>query len=571
MVNDLPGTSTHSNGVNEFPQNKTINVRFSIQEIERLYKAGYKKPLEDVLRAWKCIEEADYLKDPDNSFFILGGYHGEPFAKRADGYYPSDKVYWGGFCNHGNVLFPTWHRAYLYKLEKAMQNFVPGVALPFFDETCPEALTNGLPEIFTQDTVELDGETILNPLKSFTLPEKVHDTGADGTASIQPPKYNKPKGYNTVRYPFSGLVNNDKQVELSQKYNDTFTCDQATQLLNKNYAAWMKGINEDPKNDDQGGPSPTDPNPTYNGIFHQYVNCLTAPNYTVFSNVTSATPWGKENDGYTFALEDPHNDVHLAIGSFSYDGATVGQEPIVNKKYNIGPNGDMGENNTAGLDPIFFFHHCNVDRMFWLWQKKNNCTDNLTVIDGYAGTSSSDSQGPTPDYGFDVKLDMDSPLQPFKSSTDPSNYMISKDVFNIETQLGYTYGPGSLDLCALASYGEIKTPNVTFTKKMRVYGFSRTKFDGSFVVYAWAVLSTGDKVPLGARSILSRWNVQQCANCQNHIEVDAIYPLPSKALTDYEAKGKLGCEVKSRALNPSTGVRELMSASGEEFQFQVLN
>lgn len=31
----------------------------------------------------------------------------------------------------------------------------------------------------------------------------------------------------------------------------------------------------------------------------------------------------------------------------------------------MGSHGDMGENETAAFDPIFFFHHCNIDRMFW--------------------------------------------------------------------------------------------------------------------------------------------------------------------------------------------------------------
>ena len=57
----------------------------------------------------------------------------------------------------------------------------------------------------------------------------------------------------------------------------------------------------------------------------------------------------------------------------------------------------MGENDTAGLDPIFFFHHCFVDRVFWLWQKKNGFTDHLDIFAEYPGTNSADSQGPTRD------------------------------------------------------------------------------------------------------------------------------------------------------------------------------
>lgn len=33
-----------------------------------------------------------------------------------------------------------------------------------------------------------------------------------------------------------------------------------------------------------------------------------------------------------------------------------------------GPGGTMAYPDLAGLDPIFFFHHCNVDRILSLWQ-----------------------------------------------------------------------------------------------------------------------------------------------------------------------------------------------------------
>ncbi|WP_080410190.1 tyrosinase family protein [Burkholderia ubonensis] len=31
----------------------------------------------------------------------------------------------GGYCDHGNVLLPTWHRVYPLKLEEALQS-IPG-------------------------------------------------------------------------------------------------------------------------------------------------------------------------------------------------------------------------------------------------------------------------------------------------------------------------------------------------------------------------------------------------------------------------------------------------------------
>jgi tyrosinase len=51
----------------------------------------------------------------------------------------------------------------------------------------------------------------------------------------------------------------------------------------------------------------------------------------------------------------------------------------------------MGENDTAGFDPIFYFHHCFIDKMFSAWQQKHNSTKKLDIIQGYPGTNSVDN------------------------------------------------------------------------------------------------------------------------------------------------------------------------------------
>lgn len=109
-------------------------VRQSLQEVYANYESGKdRQTLQKVIRAFQCLQ-AKKFSDPD-SFYVLGGWHGEPFrgpAKLSN----ASSWWWGGYCNHGNVLFPTWHRAYLLRLENAMQK-VPGcedVMLPFWDE-----------------------------------------------------------------------------------------------------------------------------------------------------------------------------------------------------------------------------------------------------------------------------------------------------------------------------------------------------------------------------------------------------------------------------------------------------
>lgn len=73
--------------------------------------------------------------------------------------------------------FPTWHRAYLVRLEDALRS-IEGcgeVTLPFWDETSQSSLSNGVPWALTVETFELDGKTIAIPLRSFVFNKTIND------------------------------------------------------------------------------------------------------------------------------------------------------------------------------------------------------------------------------------------------------------------------------------------------------------------------------------------------------------------------------------------------------------
>src|SRR3954465_2016342 len=52
------------------------------------------------------------------------------------------------YCTHNSPLFLAWHRAYLYFFEKALQDRVPGVTLPWWDWTHGHA--EGVPRIYAE-------------------------------------------------------------------------------------------------------------------------------------------------------------------------------------------------------------------------------------------------------------------------------------------------------------------------------------------------------------------------------------------------------------------------------------
>ena len=62
------------------------------------------------------------------SFFGVGGIHGLPNiawdgAVGATSFDPNSGQ-WGGYCTHGSVLFPTWHRPYVMLYEVCHISFL---------------------------------------------------------------------------------------------------------------------------------------------------------------------------------------------------------------------------------------------------------------------------------------------------------------------------------------------------------------------------------------------------------------------------------------------------------------
>lgn len=500
-----PSAAVKRSRLGEAQKRSGPRVRRSIQELQADYENGRTKPLEDLMRAWKGIK--DLPPEDPNSFFMLGGFHGEPF--RGGGW--GSSVYWGGWCNHGNILFPTWHRMYLLKLEEALQSIegCEDVMLPYWDETSQDSLEGGIPWALTQENFALDGVTIPNPLRSFVFSKNIVDHVNGDT-----PNYSKPKGYETVRYPLSGLVGTPKDMKATAEHNAKYPdYGENVRILNENIVAWLTAYIEVR---DIGDPPKRIRIPT--NVAQKYKDCLDAPNYTVFSNTSSAQQWKDDRAGDgtrpVVSLESPHNSIHLAVGGCDIPG--YNRSPI------DGANGDMGENDTAGLDPIFYFHHCNVDRMFWLWQKKHGFTNHLEIIEEYPGTNSVDSQGPTPGVVPNSWLTLDSPLAPFKRKVGgKEQFYTSRDCINIEEQLGFTYSRGSLEELVAAAPAEHPNAQV-----LHISGINRARIRGSFLISAFALID-GEMQHIGTEAVLSRWNVQGCANCQTHLEVTASFTLPT--------------------------------------------
>ncbi len=506
----------------------TPGERRSLIEIQKEYESGDKEALETLMRAWKGIKE---LPAEDlSSFFVLGGYHGEPFRDQG----ATNPEWWGGYCEHGTVLFPTWHRAYLYALEQALQS-IPGcsnVMLPFWDETSPESLAKGLPAALTWETFELDGQEIPNPLRSFILPVEIVDA-VEGDNSL----YSKPAGYETVRYPLSGLVGTEAERAATAAHNAKFPdYEKNVELLNENVITWLTG-------------APVVHGQAIKGfVERKFIRCMDAPTYTLFSNTTSMSAYnGSHAAGQqVVALESPHNSIHLAIGGFEVP-QRGDFSPIP------GANGDMGENDTAGLDPIFYFHHCFIDYAFWTWQRRHGSTQALVIDPQDPGAGYSAESPPPAGREPDERLDINSALNPF--TTAKGEPMTSAHVTDI-AKLGYSYGPGSLDRFAEAGIAAVPEGDAIeeATRSVHVEGLDRSKLRGSFIISAFAEVD-GEMQAIGHEAVLSRWQVEGCANCMSHLGASADFPLPVAARASAEGTAD-GVDVRVTTRNDVLRSRE---------------
>lgn len=137
-------------------------------------------------------------------------------------------------------------------------------------------------------------------------------------------------------------------------------------------------------------------------VRRQLYNTLHAKTYEEFSSqVVSLTKTYKPY-GYV-PLETPHNSIHDIIG---------------------GEGGNMSDISISAFDPIFWLHHCNMDRFFYNWLKKHTNSQHSNFS----------------------KNSLESTLAPFSKEpifgwqNNMPNFLLLKDVLDLQ-QYPYMYFP----------------------------------------------------------------------------------------------------------------------------------
>ncbi|GBB89953.1 hypothetical protein RclHR1_01680024 [Rhizophagus clarus] len=420
------------------------------------------------LRGLKALQE----KDPEDptSYYRIATIHGlpyEPYDGVAGTFNVDDnpKGQSGGYCHHGDILFPTWHRPYVLLLEQCIYDeakklveadsksdgyendsryvqALEDLRFPYWDWAGPTTLAYGIPAFLSKDTltVALSVDTseednpkklgeIVNPLKAYTLPKNlgtmilVGDQGNPTQRPYKPPSENPytPAGYATVRYPDENYSSKHSEASLKviQHCTTVFRPNIYQVFLVDD---WLKfsshGWNADPD--------------------HKEINSY----------------------GHFSSIEVVHDTVHLAVG---------------------GHGGHMANPEIAAFDPIFFLHHCNVDRFFAIWQ----------ALHPEVWVAESDQTAGTFTASADVKINAQTPLTPFRKSDKENEFLNSDDVSNTHWQVQI----------------RVKKHQLGYPFTIRV-----------FLDHKNANASTSISSPnyAGSMYIFARGKNTQCANCKNH-------------------------------------------------------
>ncbi|KAI0925031.1 hypothetical protein AcW2_005732 [Taiwanofungus camphoratus] len=250
------------------------------------------------------------------SFFNIGGIHGLPFQRWGESGGDKPAAEWGGYCTHGSVIFPTWHRPYVALFEQELYDCAAEIAKEYQSSEWIMAAANlrapywdwasdiSLPGEVTSETVIIitpgGQKEIKNPLAQYLF-HSDDPTDTFGDFKDWP---------STLRYP-------DRPYE-----------DKDAKSSNTRLKTALEGHARQARTD------------TY--------NCLTRlQEWDAFSNHTTG------GSAYANSLESIHDTMHVKIG---------GLTPWA---------GHMSDTGVAGFDPIFYMHHANVDRLLALWSALN--------------------------------------------------------------------------------------------------------------------------------------------------------------------------------------------------------
>lgn len=317
------------------------------------------------------------------SYYQLAGIHGRPFQpwqENLDGNMDTSM----GYCTHGSALFATWHRPYLALVEQRIVAHALNLANRFAAGAARTRWVAAAQRVRLPywDWAAAD---LQSAIPAYIQTPKITITSANSQG--QPTQITIPNPL--YQYAFTNLNLRNQNFE----------------GIYRSMAATRRHPTADGRSS-QNNLANQQMRNTYNARRQNTFNLFSIPNFNAFSN----TAFQPGNVPITWlSVESIHNEVHVNVG---------------------GNAGHMSLVDYSSFDPIFWLHHCMIDRLVAMYQAiyPNRRLQPQPAVGTFARRV---SQG-------DVD-DINTPLRPFRDRN--GNYFRSSSLSTADSiwNLNYAY------------------------------------------------------------------------------------------------------------------------------------
>ncbi|KAK0943420.1 hypothetical protein LTR48_004577 [Friedmanniomyces endolithicus] len=345
------------------------------------------------------------------SYYQIAGIHGVPRQNYNGVGQCSTCSDADGYCTHDSVLFPGWHRAYMALFEQQFMSVVNQIAASYPASQQPAMKGAASFMRFPYWDWAAHPAPNLPTFPNIVSQKYVTVNGPSGSTTIINPLFRHDFADPSQMY-YSPFVN--WQVTLRYPNSDSNTASSVESSATSAFESIR------PSMQDQ--------------LYQLFSTCS---DFLHFSNDDA----GSSTTSCSNSLEGIHNTIHTTAGG-------PGTSTI--------SGGHMTYLATAAFDPVFWLHHCNVDRLFAMWQSQ--------YPNSYGASQDAPHDSWTIASGS--TQDANSPLAPFYKDTN-GNFWTTNQVQNWNTTFGYTYpefydSDGSKG--AIASYiNKLYGPSATAT------------------------------------------------------------------------------------------------------------
>jgi tyrosinase len=298
-------------------------------------------------------------------------------------------------CPHGNWWFLPWHRGYLGWFEQQCRELSgdSNFALPYWDWTTEPRI----PAVMFDDVLNPDNEAFIASFAAFKAQFEDPISKLDYWKRVT-----KPDGSFDDRTPYGQILIRQTRFPADIWFDLVDNPHTGKLFCDRGETRSLTAQNPDLDAD------------TQNAVAKNTVlDALSPRDFNTFGSFK--TKGHSALAGFGVLEGMPHNLVHNAIGT---------------------PEGFMA-NNFSPLDPIFFLHHSNVDRLWDVWTRKQIKRGYPILPDGYL-LPDGDAKNSS-DYGKWA-------AEPFLFFTDAKGVLVSKTTAADYADIGdfdYWYEPGT--------------------------------------------------------------------------------------------------------------------------------